>query len=201
MSAIGQAAGAVFTAAAVAVALWLSRRDLWIRESDHGMQRWAQARLVRVSRPSLAIADESADQSATRLEFVLTNYGDLPILHVQAEAWTESFCVDGDRAPDAAATEEIILPGVEYKVVVVLNSGRMFDVVAWRVHWTDPHNERWFVDSGSQDARPYSRAKEKPPEDLIDLHADGPGVDTLLDENAEQPPWVLPNLHDFKRRV
>lgn len=143
ISAIGQAVGALATAAAVVVALYIAGRDSRQRKFEERNGALAQARLIRVSAPEVDGSD---------LIFSLNNYSDSPITLVAFEAFAE---IDGEDER-FRASEEIWLPdrsdSTTPKVRLSLKS---LTKLYWRVRWTDPGGRMWFVDQDFGQVREF----------------------------------------------
>ncbi|GAA0447874.1 hypothetical protein Ade02nite_60410 [Paractinoplanes deccanensis] len=114
ISSVGQALGALFTAAAVIVALWISHRDGKQRRADDLSRLTAHARLVRVKSVKLFDATPTVKGDAqNELHVLVCNYGDRPILGVELLAWTSFGDTKAQVIPEPqwrSVTEEVF-PG------------------------------------------------------------------------------------------
>src|SRR5215813_1834957 len=116
IAAIGQALGALFTAAAIVVALGIARRDSRNRREEAAQRSLAQARLVRVGGPPGTWTTGQTEQGIRHdLIFRFANHSDRPVLDVYFEAWPrhEPF---SDR-PEWVVRDGIALPGRDGEVV------------------------------------------------------------------------------------
>ncbi|GGU15097.1 hypothetical protein GCM10010178_03250 [Lentzea flava] len=154
IAAIGQAAGALFTAAAVAVALGIAladRRRLR-REEDERGKRNARMVLVRGTGSHPVGQDEHGYQSELRIYF--TNHSDRPIFNVYAEAWPVGTSLD--EQPRWAVHSEVVLPGqpaepTEYFAMkVTTKEPPPISIAAWRLRWTDVDGRQWYGDEPRQ---------------------------------------------------
>jgi hypothetical protein len=144
-AAIGQVAGAVFTACAIVVALAVAARDNRARRMEEARRSLAQARLVLVGAPRVEGVGQSGKGFKHELIFDFANYGDRPVLGVTAEAWAKQ-----DEGRDLATwivVGEIALTGGAMKYVVrVAYEESNLEISRWRVRWTDADGRAWYFD-------------------------------------------------------
>lgn len=148
-AAIGQIAGAVFTLAAVVVALAVALRDERRRHQDRDDYARAQARLVLTGGPG------SREEDGSRATiFPFTNHGDRPVLDVYAELWPSRTRLE-DRP--LAVHARIVLPGQDLPIKLRRTLDAPASVTAWRVRWTDADGRQWCVDQPQQpEPLPYT---------------------------------------------
>ncbi len=175
IAAIGQAVGAVFTAAAVAVALGIALADRrrQQREDDERAKRNARMVLVRGTGSVPATQDETGYQSKLRIYF--TNHGDRPIFDVYAEAWPAGNSIE--ESPRWAVHSEIVLPGQPtepkeyFEMTVTTKEPPPVALTAWRLRWTDVDGRQWCGDEPrqfqplpftGQPPRPYTGSRSGP---------------------------------------
>jgi hypothetical protein len=138
VAAIGQVAGAMFTALAVAVALGIAIHDSRRQRREAETRALAQARHVLVGGTG-----ERHEDEYHQLYIYFTNHSSNPIFEVYAEAWLDDMPV---TEPPAAVMTEIVQPGGPEGGLFMLNIGREFKVRAWRVRWTDADGRQWCTD-------------------------------------------------------
>jgi hypothetical protein len=182
IAAIGQAIGAVFTALAVAVALWIASKDRRNQKSDELRQAHAQARLTVVGWPSMAKADFG---DGWELRITIHNHGDRSILAVNFEAWTGSTGLDA--LPNVRIHAKVLVAGdsLRWRTGVKGASGPAEPRMSrWRVRWTDADGRCWAT--GWSNGHP---SVSGPFEDGGDTKRLEP---ELLDDSPQDPLKVVP---------
>jgi hypothetical protein len=157
VAAIGQVAGAVFTALAVAVALWIALADARRRRRDDETRAWTRARMVLIR--GTGVRSTGRDEHGFHHELLInfTNHGDRPIFDVYAEAWSSGHSLE--QKPPWAVTSEIVKPGEpeEFFLMKVTTKEPTVALAAWRVRWTDVDGRQWFGDQvGQYQPMPYT---------------------------------------------
>jgi hypothetical protein len=150
VAAIGQVAGAVFTALAVAVALWIALADARRRRNDDETRVWTRARMVLVH--GTGVRSSSQDEHGFHHELLIyfTNHSDQPIFDVYAEAWPGGHSLE--QQPRWAVASKIVKPGEpeEFFMMKVTTKEPSFSLAAWRVRWTDVDGHQWYGDQTNQ---------------------------------------------------
>lgn len=158
IAAVGQVAGAIFTAAAVVAALWIAlhdakrQRDADAQRRDEDLDRdhrraISQARLVHISWPDYVGYKNSSRTTIDQLS--ITNRSDRPILDASMEIWTDRDCLD--RSAPFQSHAKMLLPGKTTEIRPPCTDGTQQDRAtrpitrAWRVHWTDADGRHWTV--------------------------------------------------------
>lgn len=140
VSAIGQALGALFTALAVGVALWIARRDSTQKARDDTARSWTQARLVLVSASGGILERENGKELAATLVTVC-NLGDRPILDVALEAIVER---NAKIVTEVSERIQFVMPDQDpAALTLALQSGDA--IRRWRVVWMDADGLDWEV--------------------------------------------------------
>ncbi|MEU8164139.1 hypothetical protein ACIP95_21865 [Micromonospora parva] len=159
ISAIGQALGALATAAAIVVALYLAGKEGRDRKNGDFRRSLAQAKLVRVGGPGSVSPEERFGQNEYRIEFKVENHSDRPILDLYVEVWTVPTKLT--EQPSMAGHSDVWKP--EQAESLRLNAGEQEpSVVAWRVRWTDADGQQWCVDKVRADPYPYVSEPPRP---------------------------------------
>jgi hypothetical protein len=141
VAAVGQAAGAVFTACAVAAALGIAGNESRSRRTENMRRSLAQARLVLAPPPTDPVdAGQSSDGFRHEVFFKVENFSDRPILGVVAEVW--------DKAGEGHWTTKtsMVLPGrpVSLPLRAVTKSSGL-KLGAWSIRWTDADGAGWCI--------------------------------------------------------
>jgi len=163
IAAVGQALGALFTLAAVIVALWIALRDERRRHAEQERLALTQARLVRV--PGEGSKSVGRDEHGYQHELTIyfTNHSERPVLDVYAEAWPADN--PRDKPPRWALKTGIVLPGQDQPFMMkVTTPGASVTLNAWRVRWTDADGRQWCVDRRGEDPIPFNGQPPRPPE-------------------------------------
>ncbi|GAA0429352.1 hypothetical protein Aca07nite_37700 [Actinoplanes capillaceus] len=145
IAAIGQAAGAVFTACAVVVALWIASRDARLRDLESDRKSLAQARLVLAGdAPRAEATGQTVDGFRHAIRFEIANHGDRPILEIGIEVWGEDRGRRGSHWSDSRA---ILLPGevAEFTMSAVTAEPNL-TISRWRARWVDADGHAWLLD-------------------------------------------------------
>lgn len=151
ISAIGQAIGALFTAAAVGVALYIAHRDSRERQQQEFDRSFAQARLVRVGAPGVVPPNEGRAEYG--FQVLVENYSERPILDLNIELWMPP-AKRMDR-PTSAVHSDVWERG-RAEFVHLLAGKDEPRLMAWRVRWTDADGRKWCVDKHDTDPYPYT---------------------------------------------
>ena len=144
ISSIGQAAGALFTAVAVVVALWISHRDSRQRAKDEHAKSRAQAKLVLVKGPEIVDLDQK-DPKKNGIVFAasILNIGDRPILEVKFDILAAD---EGALRRLGSMSKSFLDPTTqtvyEYLRVYAKNGVALSK---WRISWEDPDGLEWEV--------------------------------------------------------
>ncbi|WP_154814917.1 hypothetical protein [Actinophytocola xinjiangensis] len=154
IAAIGQAVGAVFTAAAVAVALWIALSDRRRQTRADSEKSWREARMVRVG--GTGVREVGHDENGYQYELMIyfTNYSEQPIFDVHAEVWPSGTAVD--KQPSWAVQSEIVQPGEPaepkryFMMKVSTPTPPPLALTAWRLRWSDAAGHQWCVDEPRQ---------------------------------------------------
>ncbi|MEU7848481.1 hypothetical protein AB0B74_30675 [Micromonospora parva] len=159
IGAIGQALGALFTAAAVVVALCLASKESRDRKREDFGRSLAQAKLVRVGGPGLVAPNERHGRNEYRTEFKIENYSDRPILDLHIELWTGQ--TKRTERPNMAVHSDVWKR--EQAEFLRLSAGEQEPAVtAWRVRWTDADGRQWCIDKAGTDPYPYAGEAPRP---------------------------------------
>lgn len=156
---------AVVTVVTTLVTLYLAgtdrRRDDKLRKADRDeandraqaerlARQLAQARLVIVSAPEISKMS-SMDRSLYRYEvrFPIVNYGDRPIIGIEAEVWLEGVPLGSPCT--RRAEERILLSENSHTLEISLDAAAPeLQLGAWRITWTDADGCTWCVDQPQQ---------------------------------------------------
>jgi hypothetical protein len=141
---------AVATFTAVFVTIWLARADRRRAHEEQKERQLAQARLILTATPGTQTAERGEDGYHHDLTFWFQNYGDRPVMDVQAEAWAVSDPLD--KLPTWGVNERIVLPGPKepWPLHDLITPGPNLSLRAWRYRWTDADGRKWCVDQREQ---------------------------------------------------
>lgn len=153
LSAIGQAAGALFTLIAIVVALAIAVRDARQRTHEGHVKAFAQARLVRAKDLNFMTIGRQDGGDRGRSYFVeVLNAGDTPILDVQLQV---VFDIDGQNTLAESEREDIAASGST--VTLHLDARSKDPLLSWRITWMDANGLDWEHVSLKNGKRVYGR--------------------------------------------
>jgi hypothetical protein len=160
ISAIGQAIGAIFTAFAVAVALWIARRDGRMRKSDEISRLRAQARLIKVTSVRLIPGAMNPDDANEPNYFILQlwNFSSRPIIDLSIHLFIER--IDVPKCWGRVAywkTLDMVQSNDHGSFQIDVNDSVV--ITGWRLYWADPDGEEWTLESQHDEATRYDPAR------------------------------------------
>ena len=159
IGAIGQALGALFTAAAVGVALWIAHRDTRRSRAEKYAQSEAQARLVVVDHPALVVqSTERPGPKPYMFRIAVLNLGDRPILGVTAEA-----LIGGPSGALVTSDPLAVLdPRSRHDFTELHIENIIVDHVwTWRVYWEDSQGMGWEVTRITDTGENFHQSKQE----------------------------------------
>lgn len=164
--------GTIALAVVTVLAVWVTvhtartdrRRDDMRRADDREdakkrayARQLAQARLVVTSAPEISKAPHlESNGNSYQAQFQVANYGDRPVMGIEAEVWVEAAALA--KPCTSAAKERYLLPGDNRTLEVPIKSVTSgVHLRAWRIRWTDADGYEWCVDQAEQpEPLPYS---------------------------------------------
>jgi hypothetical protein len=111
----------------------------------------AQARLVITGAPEISPPSLLGNNwNRYEVHFSFANYGDRPVIGIEADVWVEGAPLD-KPCTDKAEKERYLLPGGNLTLEVVIRSpAPELRLGAWRIRWTDADGREWCVDQPQQ---------------------------------------------------
>ncbi len=151
LAAYGQVGGAIFTAMAVAVALWVALRDSRLRRQEERDHAKAQARLVlsghkvSVSSGGVPRSDKETVYYGVHVEW--ENLGDRAILDLslrcQVSAWTTHDDRYGDRLPMLQAGQPYLKARKKATLSLHATQVSHMQFGSCEISWTDADGRLW----------------------------------------------------------
>jgi hypothetical protein len=144
ISAIGQALGALFTAVAVGVALWIAHRDARQRRHEESEKSRAQARLILLPNLVRKTVHERDDQIEYKADVL--NVSERPIVDVTLEVMVEveEEGVGIIRSRTVGHLDPLVdRTPTPIRALTANKEGH--ELVKWRLIWQDPDGRRWEI--------------------------------------------------------
>lgn len=155
IAALGQVIGALFTAAAVVVALYIASRDRRARLASDRARSKAQARQIYVQYGSLSKPREIRGRTVPwTLGVMVRNLSDSAILDVVLEGWATRQASEQAEVGRYIA-KGLVSPGIGIDAELQFDGTEeveKFEPRGWRVCWTDGGGVRWAA-GGTSDGR------------------------------------------------
>jgi hypothetical protein len=132
------------------------------REERYARQL-AQARLVIIGAPEIsATSPVRKDLNQHKVQFSFVNYGDQPVIGIEAEVWLKEDPLDNPCS--ARNQERYLLVKIPKMLEIVINSSASeLRLAAWRIRWTDADGYVWCVDQPEQpEPLPYEGGPPRP---------------------------------------
>jgi hypothetical protein len=118
---------------------------------------------VITGNPGVQLTGRDNDGYHHDLTFQFINYGDRPVMDVEAEAWASSDPLDQPRR--WGVNERVVLPGPNkpWALHDIITPDPQLSLRAWRIRWTDADGRQWCVDRPQQpEPLPFTGQEPRP---------------------------------------
>jgi hypothetical protein len=123
----------------------------------------AQARLVITGAPEISSQPALENSlNSYELQFSFANYGDRPVIGIEAEVWVEGAPLD-EPCTSEVKERYLLSQGKITLEVAIESSASELGLGAWRIRWTDADGCEWCVDQPQQpEPLPYRKQSPRP---------------------------------------